>query len=80
MSSYNRVLLVGRLGHTPTLKSTQSGKPFCRLNLATQNGFTKDGEERETLWHSVHVFGKDAENASRYLTKGRQVQIGRAHV
>jgi len=75
MSSFNRVLIMGRLGLTPTLQSTQNGKPFCRLSVATQAHFSNSEGERSTSWHSVHVFGKEAENASRYLRKGGQVLV-----
>lgn len=75
MSSFNRVLILGRLGQTPTLKSTQGGKPFCRLNLATNNPFLNAEGTKTTSWHNVHVFGKEAENATRYLRKGRQVFV-----
>ena len=75
MSSYNRVLILGNLGQDPTLKKTKSGHPFCRLSVATQSWQEDDDGKKKTVWHSVHVFGAQAETASQCLRKGRQVLI-----
>lgn len=69
MPSMNRVILAGHLGHDPELR--QAGEtPVCNFSLATNEG-TKDKERTE--WHRIVVFGKQAENCSKYLTKGRAV-------
>lgn len=75
--SLNKVFLVGNLGHDPELKSTKNGKPFCRLNIATnERSVNADGEEFErTTWHMVHVFGKQAEWACERLQRGARVFV-----
>lgn len=78
MSTYNCFIILGTLGHDPELKSTRTGKPYCHMNLATHERGPEDasGEREErTQWHSVHVFGRDAENACRFLKKGHQVLV-----
>lgn len=73
MSSYNRVLILGTLGSVPELRRTSGGRPFCRMSLATRSP-AKDGAAR-TSWHSVHVFGKQAEFASSHLQTGAKVLV-----
>jgi len=76
MSGVNRVMLLGRLGHTPDMGG-KDDNPVCRLSLATSEQWTdKSGERQErTEWHRVVCFGKTAELAGKYLEKGREVHI-----
>lgn len=75
--SLNRVILLGRLGRDPEVRYTQSQLTVATLNLATDerrpdgNG----GWKNETEWHRVVLFGKQADLAKQYLTKGREVLI-----
>jgi len=75
--SVNKVFLVGNLGHDPELKSTKNGKPFCRINIATnERSINPGGEDFEkTTWHMVHVFGKQAEWACQRLQKGARIFV-----
>jgi len=75
MGSMNRVTLLGRLGKDPELFSGAS--QVCKFSLATDKKWTdKSGQRREeTQWHRVVCFGKTAETASRYLSKGSEVLI-----
>jgi single-strand DNA-binding protein len=75
MSTFNRVLLMGHLGNDPVLKSASNGEAFCRLNLATDSFDPKAESKKRTNWHSIHVFGKQAEAAAQYLAKGRRVLV-----
>ena len=70
-------MVMGRLGQDPELRHTQSQMAVCSLNVATTE-FKKgaDGEREEmTEWHKNVVWGKQAENAAKYLTKGKGVFI-----
>lgn len=73
----NKAFLLGNLGADPELRYTGSQTPVCTLNLATgERRRNAEGEWVDhTEWHSVVVWGKQAENCSRYLSKGRQVFI-----
>ncbi len=75
--SVNKVILIGRLGNQPELRYTTSNRAVTELRLATDHRWTdKQGERQEkTEWHSVVVWGRDAENCERYLSKGRQVYV-----
>ena len=73
----NKVIPVGNLGNDPDVKYTQGGMAITTLSLATTSvRKDRDGNNQEkTEWHRVKVFGKTAETAQRYLTKGSQVYI-----
>lgn len=76
MAGLNRVLLVGNLGKDPEMRYTQSGMPIGNLRIGVTER-RKEGEDYKdhTEWMSVVVFGKTAENASKYLQKGRQIFV-----
>ena len=69
----NKVTLIGRLGVDPEMKNLPSGNQLCELRIATSRP-SKDGQAQSD-WHTVVCFGKTAELAVKYLSKGRQVYI-----
>lgn len=77
MAGVNKVILVGNLGADPEVRYTSSGAAVCSLRIATSESWTdKDGNRQEkTEWHSVSVWGKQAELCKEYLSKGRQVYV-----
>src|SRR5262250_1978787 len=77
MGSVNKVILVGNLGADPELKYTPSSRPLCNLRIATTDVFKdKSGQRQErTEWHRVTVWGDQAENCNKYLSKGRTVYV-----
>lgn len=81
--SFNKIILVGNLGRDPELRYTPQGTPVCSFTLAT-NERRKDraGETQDvTTWFRVTLWGRQAETASQYLTKGRPVYVeGRLRV
>lgn len=72
MSSFNHVVVMGNLGKDPELRQTGGGKAVCTLNVATSH---RRGEQEETEWHRIVLWEKNAENAAKYLTKGRTVLV-----
>lgn len=75
--SFNKIILVGNLGRDPELRYTPQGTPVCSFTVAT-NEKRKDraGEMQDiTTWFRVTLWGRQAETASQYLTKGRPVYI-----
>lgn len=68
----NKVFIVGRLTAAPILRSTPSGAQVATFSLATNRvWFDKvAGKKEETEFHNIVVWGKQAEVASRFLTKG----------
>lgn len=73
----NKVILIGNLGADPEVRQTNSGTSVGNLRIATnERRKDKDGNWGDhTEWHRVVCFGKTAENAAKYLSKGRQVYI-----
>jgi single-strand DNA-binding protein len=81
--SFNKVILVGNLGRDPELRYTPQGTPVCNFTIATnERRKDKTGEmQDQTTWFRVTLWGRQAETASQYLTKGRPVYIeGRLRV
>lgn len=77
MASVNKVILIGNLGADPEVRYTQGGQAVASLRIATSETWNdKDGNKQEkTEWHSVTVWGKQAEHCGQYLTKGRSVYV-----
>ena len=77
MASFNKIMIVGYLGRDPELRYTPQGTPVCDFSIATsERRKDKSGELQEvTTWFRVSLFGRQAELASQYLTKGRQVYV-----
>jgi len=73
----NKVILIGNLGSDPDVRFTPNGNAVCNMSLATDESYkNKDGQKVDkTEWHRVSMFGKLAEIAGQYLTKGSQVYI-----
>ena len=81
--SFNKITLVGNLGRDPELRYTPQGTPVCTFTMATnERRKDKSGELQDfTTWFRVTLWGRQAETASQYLTKGRPVYIeGRLRV
>ncbi len=76
MAGVNKVIIVGRLGAEPEVRSTPSGQNVCTLSLATSESWVKDGKKEEkTEWHRVILWSKLADLAQKYLKKGRMVYV-----
>jgi single-strand DNA-binding protein len=73
----NKVMLIGNLGRDPEVRSTPSGQPVATFTLATNRRWKDKGGQRQeqTEWHNIVVWGKQAEIASQYLTKGKQIYL-----
>lgn len=73
----NKVFLIGNLGRDPEVRTTPSGQNVATLRLATSRKWKdRDGNSQEqTEWHSVVCWGRQAEIAGQYLTKGRQIWV-----
>lgn len=73
----NKVILVGRLTRDPEMRSTPSGQSVATIGMATNNYWTdKSGQKQErTEFHTVVLWGKLAEVAGQYLTKGQECYV-----
>ena len=75
--SFNKITLIGNLGRDPELRYTPQGDAVCDFSIAVNDRKRdKAGEWQDiTTWFKVTFWRKQAENASKYLTKGRQVYV-----
>lgn len=77
--SLNKVILIGNLGKSPEIKSTQDGKRIATFSLATSTSWvdknTKQKKEK-TEWHSVVVFSDSlCKIIDKYVSKGSKLYI-----
>lgn len=76
--SLNKVMIIGRLGRDPEVRYTQGGTAVANLRVATDETWNdrKTGEKQErTEWHTVVLWGRQAEIANEYLGKGRLIFV-----
>jgi len=75
--SFNKIIVVGNLGRDPELRYTPQGNAVCDFSMATnEKRRDKAGEMQSVVtWFKITLWGKQAENASKYLTKGSAVYI-----
>jgi single-strand DNA-binding protein len=73
----NKVQLIGHLGAAPEIKTLDGGKKMARFNIATNESYKNAQGEKitETQWHNLVAWGKVADIAEKYLTKGKEVVI-----
>ena len=87
MSNFNKVILLGNLTRDPELRYTPSGTPMASFSLAVhtprmgQRGTEGGGQERaaerreDVCFVDVVAFGRQAETAGEYLSKGRAALV-----
>lgn len=77
--SVNKVILVGRAGKDPNVKTFDNGGVVAQFTLATtKRGFsTKDGREipERTEWHNIVLSNGLAKIAGKYVLKGDKLYI-----
>ncbi len=74
----NKVILIGNIGIEPELRYLPNGNAVVNVTLATTDSWTDKhtGHQQErTEWHRVVFFGRVAEIAANYLSKGTQCYV-----
>jgi len=77
-ASFNRVILMGNLTRDPEVRYTPGGTAVTEIGLAINRyWFDKGSNERkeETTFVDVTLWGRQAEVAGEYLSKGKPVLI-----
>lgn len=71
----DKITFIGNLGNDPEMRYTPSGQAVTTFPVAVTRRWTgSDGEKKEqTLWLRVSVWGKQAESANQYLSKGKKI-------
>ena len=70
----NKVQLIGRLTRDPEIRTTPSGQTVATLSIATNRTWKdKSGQKQEkSEFHNIVMWGRTAEIAGQYLTKGQE--------
>lgn len=73
----NKVLIIGRLAADPESKTTPSGQQVTNIRVATSRVWNDQAgmKQEQTDFHSVTVWGKQAENCAKFLLKGQLVSV-----
>ena len=72
----NRIVIMGRLGHEPEVRYTQSGKPVASFSLAVDRDFKdKASGERATDWIDVVAWDAKAKFVQQYFHNGQQAVV-----
>jgi single-strand DNA-binding protein len=73
----NEVVLIGRLVRDPEIRYTNTQMAICTFTLAVDRPFSRNRQDGTPTadFIRITVWDRQAENCSRYLTKGRQVAV-----
>ena len=75
---YQKVIIAGNLGGDPEMRYMSDGTAVTNFSVATSRRWTNKAsgqQQEETIWFRVSVWGRQAETANEYLSKGRQVLV-----
>ncbi|WP_373766352.1 single-stranded DNA-binding protein [Glaesserella sp.] len=78
MAGINKVIIIGRLGNAPEMRTMPNGDPVAKISVATSESWTdkNTGDKCEQVeWHTVIAFRQLAEIFGKYLKKGSKVYI-----
>jgi len=75
--SFNQAIIMGNLTRDPELRTTPTGQQVASFAVATNRSWQDaSGERREVAdFHEIVAWGKLAELAAQYLSKGRKVMV-----
>lgn len=71
----NSVILIGRLTRDPEVRYTSGSQMAVASFTVAIDRPVRAGGEKQTDFPRITVFGKQAENCEKYLTKGRLVGV-----
>ncbi len=73
----NKVQLIGHVGQAPQTRLLEGDKKMVRFSVATNETYrnAQGVKVTDTQWHNLVAFGKVAEIAEKYLTKGSEVAL-----
>lgn len=76
MASLNSVILMGNLTRDPELRTTPNGTSVASFGLAVNRRYRQGDETKEEVcFVDITCFGRQAETASEYLSKGNLALI-----
>ena len=71
----NKVILIGRLTKDPELRRSNTGMAVCSFTVAVNRMGSNQNGDNQTDFINCVCFDKQAENLSRYMTKGRLISV-----
>lgn len=79
MASVNMAIVVGFVGDSPRVNTTQSGRKVASFTIATtEKGYTTQSGQvipDKTEWHNIVCWGKTADIVDRFVRKGSSLYI-----
>lgn len=75
---YQKIIIIGNLGREPEMRYMADGTAVTSFSVATNRRWTRQGSGEqvdETTWFRVSVWGRQAETANQYLTRGSKVLV-----
>lgn len=70
----NMIAAMGRMTHTPELRTTTSGKEVCSFDIACERSYSASGQ-RETDFLPCVAWGKTAQFVAQYFDKGSMIAV-----
>ena len=68
----NSVNLIGRVCNEVDLRYTPSEKAVAKFNIAVDDGY---GDKKKTYFIPITVFGRQAENCEKFVSKGNRIGV-----
>lgn len=77
MGSLNKLMLIGNVGKDPEIRLSKNGDAMATFTLATSYGYKTDAGDRDqtTEWHRIVMWRKLAEQAEKFVKKGRKLYV-----
>lgn len=75
---YQKIMIIGNLGRDPEMRYMPDGTAVTSFSVATSRRWNDRGSGQmkdETTWFRVSVWGRQAETANQYLSKGKKVLV-----
>ena len=75
---YQKIIIVGNLGRDPEMRYMPDGTAVTSFSVATNRRWTDRNSGQpvdETTWFRINVWGRQAEPANQYLSKGSKVLV-----
>jgi len=71
----NKAFLIGRLTRDPELRYSSNNAPIVNFTIAIDRQYTNNEGQRDTDFINIVAFQKQAENISKYVSKGSLVAV-----
>lgn len=71
----NTITIMGRLTKDPELRRLESGTAVSSFSIACERDYAPQGGEKVTDFIDIVAFGKTAEFAEKFFTKGRMAVV-----